>query len=79
MNKTGFIMFSLVGLSSALAHLLRYIALDIGLASVVTPLFSIAPIFHIFLAYLLNRKLEVFSKAVILGTFAVVVGTILIV
>ncbi len=72
-------LFLLVGLLAATAQLLRYTALDTTPASVVSPLFSTSPIFQLILAFLFNRKLEVFNRMVIVGTMAVVVGSILLV
>jgi uncharacterized membrane protein len=71
--------FGLTGLFSAVAGLMRYIALSLGPASVVSPVISTSPIFLLFLSYVFNRKLEVFSLNVIVGIIAVVVGSILLV
>ncbi|MDP2647574.1 MAG: EamA family transporter [Desulfobacterales bacterium] len=72
-------LFSLIGLFSALAHLFRFIALSSGPASVVSPIFSTSPVFLLLLSFLFNRQLEVFNRAVVIGIFAVVAGTILMV
>jgi drug/metabolite transporter (DMT)-like permease len=72
-------LFSMVGLLASIAQLLRYIALGIAPMSVVSPLFSTSPIFQLILAFLFNRKLEVFNTPIIIGTIAVVIGTILLV
>ncbi len=71
-------LFCLVGLLSNTAQLLKYIALSMAPASVVVPIFSISPVFLLVLSFMFNRKLEVFTPAVIMGTIAVVVGTILV-
>ncbi len=73
------VLFSLAGLLAAGAHLLRYIALSMAPASVISSIFSISPIFMLALAFLFNRKLELFSARVIIGTIAVVIGSILLV
>ncbi|MFC1874402.1 EamA family transporter [Chloroflexota bacterium] len=73
------VLFSLAGLLAAGAHLLRYIALSMAPASVISPIFSISPIFMLTLAFLFNRKLELFSAPVIIGTIAVVIGSLLLV
>ena len=73
------LQFFTAGFLSCAANLLRYLALDIAPASVVTPLVSITPVFGLFFAFLLNRKLEIFSKPVIIGTITVVLGTILLI
>jgi transporter family protein len=72
-------LFLLAGLLSCMANLLRYVALNLVPASVVTPLVAISPVFLLVFSYLFNRKLEVFSKPVIVGTVTVVIGTILLI
>ena len=72
-------LFLTAGLFSCVANLLRYVALGLAPASVVTPLVSITPIFGLMLAYVFNRKLEIFSRPVIIGTVMVVVGTVLLI
>ncbi|MFC1980020.1 EamA family transporter [Chloroflexota bacterium] len=72
------LLFCPAGLLSATAQLLRYIALSMGAASVVQPVFSLSPLFLLTLSFLFNRKLEVFSAPVIVGIIAVLIGAILI-
>jgi drug/metabolite transporter (DMT)-like permease len=72
-------LFLIIGLLVNTSQLLRYTALGMAPASVVSPLFSTSPIFQLVLAFLFNRKLEVFNKPIILGTIAVVIGSILLV
>jgi len=72
-------LFLAAGSFSCVANLLRYVALNLAPASVVTPLVSITPIFGLMLAYVFNRKLEIFSRPVIIGTIMVVVGTVLLI
>jgi drug/metabolite transporter (DMT)-like permease len=72
-------LFLIMGLLVNTSQLLRYTALGMAPASVVSPLFSTTPIFQLLLAFLFNRKLEVFNKPIILGTIAVVIGSILLV
>ncbi len=78
--KSGAIgLFCVVGLLSSTAQLMRYVSLSMAPASVVIPLFSISPVFHVILSFLLNRKLEVFGPTVIMGTIAVVAGSVLLI
>ncbi len=70
--------FCLSGLLSSTAQLMKFIALSMAPASVIAPLFSMSPVFAIVLAFLLNRKLEVFSSTVIMATIAAIVGAILL-
>ncbi len=72
-------LFCVTGLLVALAQLLRFIALGIAPVSVVAPLFSVIPIFTVLFSFLLNRRLELFSKTVVIGAIAVVAGTILLI
>ena len=72
-------LFCTDGLLSSTANLLRYVALSIAPASVVHPLISVSPVFLLGLSFLFNRKLEVFSIPIIVGTGAVVIGTIVLV
>ena len=72
-------LFLLAGMSSCMANLFRYAALQLAPVSVVIPLVAISPVFLLFFSYLFNRKLEIFSKPVIIGTFTVVIGTILLI
>lgn len=71
--------FLIGGLFSCAANLLRYIALGLAPASVVTPLVSITPIFGLIFAFIFNRNIEIFSRPVIIGTVTVVVGTIILI
>lgn len=70
--------FCLSGLLSSTAQLMKFIALSMAPASVIAPLFSMSPVFAIVLAFLLNRKLEVFSPTVIMATIAAIAGAILL-
>ncbi len=79
MSKGAIILFCFLGVISSFAHLLRFISLGTAPASVVAPLLSISPVLTVFLSLLLNRKLELFNKAVIIGAIAVVAGTIILV
>ena len=71
--------FCVSGMFSATAQLLRYVALSLGAASVVAPVFSLSPILILLLSFLFNRKLEVFGIQVVTGVFTAVVGTLLLV
>ena len=72
-------LFCLIGVLSAIAQLMRYMALSLAPASVVSPLLTMTPVFVVVLSFLVNRKLESFSTPVIVGTVVVVVGSILLV
>jgi len=72
-------LFLFVGAFAALANLFRFIALSLSPASVASPLISTSPVFLLIFSYIFNRKLELFSKPVILGTITVVIGSILLI
>lgn len=77
-GSAGVLFFS-AGLLSFIANLVRYVALGLAPASIVTPLVATEPVFVMMLSFLFNRKLEIFSRPVIIGTIIVVAGTILLV
>lgn len=79
MPARALILFFIVGLLVGAANLFRYLALDLAPASVVSPLFSTAPVFLLGLSFLFNRKIEVFSRSVVIGIITVVIGSILLV
>ncbi len=75
--------FSLVplvlnGILVSTAQLFRYIALDLTLVSIVTPLIGTSGIFVILLSFLINRKLETFNWKILLGGVIAVAGAFLI-
>ncbi len=71
--------FYLAGVFSATANLMRYIALSLGSASVVAPIFATESIWALLLAFIFNRNLEVFSRYVIIGTIVTIAGSLLLV
>lgn len=78
-NSGALWFFCLAGICSSTAHLVRYIALSMGPASVVSPLVSTSPILTILLSFVFNRRLEVFSITVLLGIITAVAGSILLI
>ena len=79
MNRREVGLFSVAGLFSTIAQLLRYLALGMAPASVISPLMSTAPVLTLVVSFLFNRKLETFNRNVIIGAVAVVIGAILVV
>ena len=71
--------FFAAGLLSFVANFVRYIALDLAPASVVTPLASTVPVFVLIFSFVFNRKLEIFNTRVIVGAISVVIGTLFLV
>lgn len=72
-------LFMAAGFLSFGANLGRYIALSVTPASVVEPLFSTSPVFLLFFSFIFNRKLELFSKPIVVGTLLMIVGSILLI
>ena len=72
-------LFFSAGLFSFSANLVRYLALSLAPASVVTPLVATEPVFMMIFSFIFNRQLEIFSRPVIFGSILVVMGTILLV
>ncbi len=78
-NARAAALFFIAGLLSCSANLTRFVALSLAPASVVAPLVSITPVFLLVFSFLFNRKLEIFSRSVIIGTVTVLMGTILLI
>ncbi|MFC1816728.1 EamA family transporter [Thermodesulfobacteriota bacterium] len=72
-------LFFIVGFIGFLANLARYVALSLAPASIVAPLVTTAPVLLLVFSFVFNRKLEIFSKPIIIGTITVVIGSILLV
>jgi len=72
-------LFFSAGLFSFTANWVRYLALSLAPASVVTPLVATEPVFMMMLSFIFNRRVEIFSRPVIIGSIFVVVGTALLV
>lgn len=70
--------FLLAGLAGCLVQLFRFLALSLGNASVVAPIFSTSPIIVLLLSLAFNRRLEIFTPPVILGMMTTVGGSILV-
>ena len=72
-------LFFTAGLFSFAANFVRYIALKLAPASVVTPLASTVPVFVLIFSFVFNRKLEIFNTRMVLGAISVVIGTLFLV
>jgi len=71
--------FFAAGLLSFAANFVRYLALKLAPASVVTPLASTVPVFVLIFSFAFNRKLEIFNTRVVVGAISVVIGTLFLV
>ena len=59
-------LFFIEGLLSCIASLSLFAALNLAPASVVVPLISISPVFLLIFSFVFNRKLEIFSRPVLI-------------
>lgn len=66
------------GLTSNIAQLMRYIALEFGSAIVISLMLRTVSLWVLFFAFIFNRKYESFSRWVLLGNVLIIMGTILI-
>ncbi len=78
MDNRTFWFFFLTGLLVVSAHIFSFFALSMAPIVIISPIFSINPLGTIALSFIFNRKLEVFSKSVIISAAAVVVGSFLL-
>ena len=66
------------GLTTNIAQLLRYIALGLGSAIVISLMLRTMPLWVLCFAFIFNREYESFSRWVLLGNGLIILGTILI-
>jgi len=67
-------LFMIAGIISSIGFILMFLALSIGLVSVVFPLISIQPLFALILSRIFLKKHETITRYVILGTVMIVAG-----
>jgi uncharacterized membrane protein len=68
--------FALSSLLTFPAQLSRYLALAVAPVTMVVPLMRTVPVFVLVFSFLVNRHLEVFSTAVVIGILCTVAGTV---
>ena len=79
LNRQALTLVIIASIALAVAHLLRYIALNTGSVSMVSPVFgSMSALFVFPMAYFISRKIEVFNPAVITGAVLITAGVLLI-
>jgi len=66
------------GLTSNIAQLMRYLALEFGSAIVISLMVRTIPLWVLFFAFIFNREYESFSRFVLLGNALIIIGTVLI-
>ena len=77
-NKEAMTCLVLAGIFVNLGQLFRYLALNIGDVSLVTPVFSTVPLFTLLFSFILNRRFEYFTLRIIFSSLIIVLGIILI-
>ena len=68
----------LIGITTCMAHLLRYLALGYGSVIIISLMLRTQSIWILLFSFIFNRKYESFSIWVILANALVIIGTILI-
>jgi drug/metabolite transporter (DMT)-like permease len=68
-------LFFISGMMSLVGNLARFGALSLSPASIVAPLVLTYPVFLLVFSFLMNRKIEIFNRTVVLGTITVVAGS----
>ncbi len=77
-DKKPFQLALISGLTANIAQLLKYLALEYGSVIIVTLLSRTTPLWVLLISFVFNRKLESFSRWVLLGNALLIIGTILI-
>ncbi len=77
-DKQSFKIALFSGLTTNVAQLMRYIAMGLGSAIVISLMLRTMPLWVLFFAFIFNRKYESFSRWVLLGNALIIMGTILI-
>jgi uncharacterized membrane protein len=72
------LFFGAAGLCQGIGLVGLYIALQIGLVSVVVPLYNLSPLFVLVLSWLFLKGVEKITGRILVGTLAIVSGVILI-
>jgi len=67
------------GLITNIAQLMRYIAIGLGSAIVVSLMLRTGPLWTLLFSFIFNREYESFSRGVLLGNALLIVGTLLII
>ena len=70
--------FSLAGVATSVALPVLYVALQVGLVVLVTPVMNLSPLFVLAMSFVFFRESELFSPRIVVGTLTVVVGITLL-
>jgi drug/metabolite transporter (DMT)-like permease len=77
-NRKSFRIALFSGLTTNIAQLLRYLALNYSSVIIVTLLLRTTPLWVLLFSFIFNRKYESFNHWVLLSNFLLIVGTILV-
>lgn len=77
-DKQSFKLALMSGMSTNMAQMLRYVALNYGTVIVVSMASRTIPLWVLLLSFIFNRHLESFSRWVFLGNALLIVGTVLV-
>ena len=77
-DRESFHLGLISGMTSNIAQLLKHLALGYGSVIVITLPSRTTPLWMLLISYLFNRKLESFSRWVLLGNTLLIIGTILV-
>ena len=77
-NRSALLPIAIAGVLTSAANLFRFTALNYSPVSLVRPIESTFIIYILLFSFFFNRKIEVFTRKVIVGMLLVVIGTIII-
>jgi len=77
-DRRSLLYLIIAGILVNIGQLFRYLALNVGDVSLVTPIFSTIPLFTLLFSFILNRRLEYFAFKVVASSIIIVCGITLI-
>ncbi len=78
-NKPALKLAGLSGMTTNLAQMMRYLALNYGSVITVSLVSRTMPMWTLLFSFIFNRKIETFNRWVLIGNAMLVVGTILVI
>jgi len=74
LHRSELFYFMLAGILINIAHIFRYIALEITEITIAQPILGASPLFVVIFSYLINRKIEYFNRQLIVGMITILIG-----
>ena len=74
LHRSELFYFMLAGILINIAHIFRYIALEITEITIAQPILGASPLFVVIFSYLINRKIEYFNRKLIIGMITILIG-----